>query len=66
MVWQIEVRAHWNFWRCTACGDRTDPVIERNRAFYRTFFCRPDPKLVAEMLFRDLVMDASRARAARP
>lgn len=55
MVPQSEVRLRWHFWRCTACGERTDPIIERNRKSFHDFMQRSSPKLDAELLLRQLI-----------
>jgi hypothetical protein len=55
MVRQADQKLRWRYWRCTACGERIDHVIEQNRRAHHHFYRRPSPKLVAEILFQQLI-----------
>ena len=56
MIEQAEVYPmHWLSWRCTACGDRIDEVIEAHRAFCRgSAVGRLSARDHAELLFSRL------------
>ena len=66
MVRHRDSRPRWFGWRCTACGERTDALIEVNRAWCRSasWFGIMSSKAYAEQRLKELLNETAVHRNA--